>query len=115
MWFIFPQLKGLGNSTASQRFGISGIEEARAYLAHPLLGRRLCECAEVLLNLSPSCGSTIDIFGCGIDSMKLRSSLTLFSAAAGPGSDFQQLLYKYYSGESDELTVAMLMLQGATR
>jgi two-component system, cell cycle response regulator len=112
MWFVFPQLKGLGNSTTALRFGITGIREARAYLAHPVLGPRLHECARALLELDLSCGTAIDIFG-GIDAMKLRSSLTLFSIATGPGSDFDRLLAKYCRGERDELTAAMLMLQGA--
>lgn len=112
MWYVFPQLKGLGNSTTALRFGITGLGEARAYLAHPRLGPRLQECARVLLELDPSCGTAIDIFG-GIDAMKLRSCLTLFSMAAGPDSEFERVLAKYCHGERDELTVTMLVLQGA--
>jgi diguanylate cyclase (GGDEF)-like protein len=113
MWFIFPQLKGLGRSTTARRFGISGLAEARAYLAHPVLGPRLRECARVLMGLPPSCGTALDIFG-GVDAMKLRSCLTLFAAAAEADPDFEALLGKYCYRERDELTVAMLMLQGSS-
>ena len=80
MWFVFPQIAGLGRSPTAVRYAISGSEEARAYLAHPVLGPRLRECAGILLGHSGL--SAFDIFG-GIDAMKLRSSMTLFAEATG--------------------------------
>ena len=109
MWFIFPQLQGLGRSAAAVRYGISGLAEARAYLAHPLLGERLRQCAGTLEALG--CGaSATDIFGT-TDAMKLRSSLTLFAAAAGSGSIFERLLGKYFDGQRDERTLGLLETQ----
>lgn len=111
MWFVFPQLQGLGYSAMARRYGITGIDEARAYLAHPVLGPRLQECAAILHEISGS--SALDIFG-PTDAMKLRSSLTLFAQAAGSGSVFETLLDKYFGGERDDLTLAMLQLQART-
>lgn len=110
MWFVLPQLAGLGYSSMARRYGISGIDEAQAYLAHPLLGARLQECAATLEALDPR-HSARDIFGTP-DDVKLRSSLTLFAHAAGPGSVFERILAKYFDGQRDVLTVAMLQLQG---
>ena len=110
MWFVFPQMMGLGHSAVAMRYGISGIDEARAYLAHPVLGAHLQECAAILESLDPR-HSACDIF-LPPDDLKLRSSLTLFAQAAGPGSIFERLLGKYFSGQSDELTLAVLQLQG---
>ncbi len=110
MWFVFPQLQGLGYSAMAKRYGITGLAEARAYLAHPVLGARLYECAAVLEGIDPG-ESAADIFG-STDTMKLRSSLTLFAQVAGRESIFERLLGKYYAGERDDLTVAMLRLQG---
>lgn len=105
MWFIFPQLAGLGNSAMAQRYAIRDLEEARAYLAHPILGARLRECAELVLAVN---GRTIhEIFG-SPDDMKLRSCATLFAAACDEGSVFEWLLAKYYDGAEDERTLAML-------
>lgn len=110
MWFIFPQLKGLGASTTARRFGISGLEEARAYLAHPLLGGRLRECTRLVLGVE---GRTAhEIFG-SPDDLKLRSCLTLFAqAVASPPSREDELfgaaLAKYYRGEPDPLTLRLL-------
>jgi len=112
MWFVFPQMMGLGYSAMAVRYGITGIDEARAYLAHPVLGARLQECAETLNVLDPSL-SAFDIFR-SPDDLKLRSSLTLFSLAAGPGSIFERLLGKYFDGQCDDLTLAMLQLQSRT-
>jgi uncharacterized protein (DUF1810 family) len=109
MWFVFPQMQGLGDSAMSRRYGITCLAEARAYLAHPVLGARLRECAQVLDGLDTG-DSAVDIFG-ATDAMKLRSSLTLFAAAAGPGSIFERLLGKYCGGQRDDLTVAMLQSQ----
>jgi uncharacterized protein (DUF1810 family) len=110
MWFVFPQLAGLGHSARAQRYGITGLDEARAYLAHPVLGARLQECAAVLEGLDPGLPAS-SIFGYP-DDLKLRSSLTLFARAAGPGSIFQRLLDKYFAGQPDDLTVALLQMQG---
>ncbi|HET7203198.1 MAG TPA: DUF1810 domain-containing protein [Steroidobacteraceae bacterium] len=111
MWFVFPQMRGLGHSTMARHYGIAGLDEARAYLAHPVLGPRLQQCAAVLDELAGP--SALDIFG-PVDAMKLRSSLTLFAQAAGPGSIFERLLGKYFAGERDDFSVAMLQLQART-
>jgi uncharacterized protein (DUF1810 family) len=112
MWFVFPQIAGLGQSPISQRYAISSLAEARAYLAHPVLGRRLMECASIVAGLR---GSTAqDIFG-GIDAMKLRSSMTLF-ARADPGRVvFREVLEAYYGGVSDEATERLLGETGTDR
>lgn len=110
MWFVFPQLKGLGRSATALRYGITGIDEARVYLAHPVLGPRLLECAAVLEQLDAGLTAS-DIFG-SPDDVKLRSSLTLFALASEPGSVFERLIGKYFGGEPDDRTVAMLGLQG---
>ena len=81
MWFIFPQLRALGRSATAQRFGLDDLAAARAYLAHPVLGARLCECVDIVAALEGR--SAEDIFG-GIDALKFRSALTLFEAAAAP-------------------------------
>jgi len=111
MWFIFPQLKGLGVSATARRFGISGLEEARAYLAHPVLGARLRECTRAVLALEGR--SAHEIFGAP-DDLKLRSCLTLFAAAAPPGPPpherlFEAALRKYYGGEPDPRTLEQLV------
>ena len=110
MWFIFPQLKGLGMSSTAQHFGIAGLEEARAYLAHPILGVRLRECTRALLAIEGR--SAHAIFGTP-DDLKLRSCLTLFAAAAGraPTADdavFNAALAKYCGGEPDPRTLNLL-------
>ncbi|HYI36865.1 MAG TPA: DUF1810 domain-containing protein [Thermoleophilaceae bacterium] len=101
MWFVFPQIEGLGSSPTARRFAIFSLEEARAYLAHPVLGPRLRESAEALLGHSGL--SARDILG-GIDSMKLRSSMTLF-ARADPGEPvFSRVLDRYFDGQADGAT-----------
>ena len=101
IWFIFPQLAGLGHSDMSSHFAIASLEEARAYLAHPVLGPRLLECAGIILATE---GRTArEIFG-SIDSMKLRSSMTLFHRAAPHEPVFAQVLDRYYGGLADEAT-----------
>ena len=105
MWFIFPQVKGLGHSKMSRRFAIGSLEQAKAYLQHEVLGARLIECAELLL-LHPD-KSTLDIFGSS-DNLKLQSSLTLFAFAAGNKCVFEQLLYQFYAGSYDINTIKML-------
>lgn len=105
MWFAFPQFAGLGVSATSQHYAIKSLDEARAYLAHPLLGPRLVECAEALLAVE---GRTAhDIFG-SPDDMKLRSCATLFALVSPVDSAFQRLLERYYGGERDERTLRLL-------
>lgn len=105
MWFIFPQVAGLGFSAMSQRYAISGLDEARAYLRHPVLGPRLTECARIVAGTE---GSTADdIFG-PVDAMKLRSSMTLFAAAAPDQPAFGEVLATYFGGGRDEATLARL-------
>jgi uncharacterized protein (DUF1810 family) len=105
MWFVFPQIAGLGRSPMAQRFAISSLEEARAYLAHPVLGPRLVECARTLTALSGH--SAEDVFG-SVDAMKLRSSMTLFARAAPDDEVFSQVLREYFDGSPDELTDRLL-------
>ena len=105
MWYVFPQMRGLGFSSTSQFYGISGLDEARAYLAHPVLGPRLIECAEAVLELTGV--SAHEIFG-SPDDMKLRSSATLFTRASEPGSVFMRLLHKYFDGVPDTSTLELL-------
>ena len=101
MWFIFPQIAGLGYSPAAQTYAISGLEEARAYLAHPVLGARLIECAAIVAGLS---GRTAEqIFG-EVDALKLRSSMTLFMHAAPGEPVFRQILDQYFGGLADSAT-----------
>ena len=105
MWFVFPQLAGLGRSPTAQFYGIASLEEARAYLDHPLLGPRLTQCVEALLPWAGQRGVE-DILG-PVDAMKLRSSLTLFEAASSEPL-FGQALDAFFSGERDERTLEML-------
>ena len=105
MWFVFPQLAGLGSSPTAQRYAIASLAEARDYLHHPLLGARLRECARVLIELTG--GPAPAIFG-GVDAMKLRSSMTLF-ARADPGEPlFVAVLERYFAGVPDPLTERLL-------
>ncbi len=105
MWFIFPQIEGLGHSEMARFYAIQNLEEARQYLRHPVLGKRLLECAETLLSLDDRSAS--DIFGFP-DDMKLRSSMTLFARAAGPDSVFVRVLERYFNGEEDQTTLDIL-------
>jgi uncharacterized protein (DUF1810 family) len=105
IWFIFPQIAGLGFSAMSQRYAISGLPEARAYLSHPVLGPRLTECARIAAGTEG--GTAEDIFG-GIDAVKLRSSMTLFAAAAPDEPVFGEVLAKYFGAAPDEATLARL-------
>jgi uncharacterized protein (DUF1810 family) len=104
MWFIFPQIAGLGTSETSRRYAIRDLEEARAYLAHPILGSRLRQCAGILLELRVH--SAHDIFG-SPDDLKLRSSATLFAQVSPPNSVFHQLLDQFFGGEEDTRTLAL--------
>jgi uncharacterized protein (DUF1810 family) len=105
MWFVFPQIAGLGQSAMSRRYAISSLEEARAYLAHPVLGPRLVECAQALLSHHGK--SAREILG-EIDAIKLRSSMTLFARADPNQSVFQQVLDRYFDGEADAATERLL-------
>ena len=107
MWFIFPQIKGIGRSEMAQKFAISSPEEAEAFLAHPILGPRLQECSRIVADLEGR--SVEDIFGYP-DDMKFRSSMTLFAHAASDKDKeiFQRCLDKYFGGEPDRLTLAAL-------
>ena len=105
IWFIFPQIEGLGSSEMSRRFAISSLDEARAYLAHPLLGPRLRECADIVLATRGK--SAEQIFG-PIDAMKLRSCATLFHRAAPDEPVFTQVLDRYFGGVGDQATDARL-------
>jgi uncharacterized protein (DUF1810 family) len=105
MWFIFPQIAGLGQSPMSIRFAIASLNEAKAYLAHPVLGLRLRECARLTLDVEG--GSARDIFG-PIDEMKFRSSMTLFAHAAPDEELFQRCIDKYFAGSPDPATTARL-------
>ena len=107
MWFVFPQIAGLGTSTMSRRYAISSLEEARRYLTHPVLGPRLEQCAHILLELSHR--SAQDIFG-SIDARKLRSSMTLFARAAPESPLFRDVLDRYFDGVPDEATDAHLKM-----
>jgi uncharacterized protein (DUF1810 family) len=101
MWFVFPQIAGLGQSAISRRYAISSLAEARAYLGHPVLGPRLTECSGVVAELT---GRTADqIFG-AIDAMKLRSCMTLFLRAAPEDPVFAQVLDRYFGGIPDPAT-----------
>jgi len=107
MWYVFPQLDGLAFSTTSQRYAIKSVEEAEAYLAHPLLGPRLHECVEAVLQLEGR--SATEVFG-SPDDLKLRSCATLFAYVSPPGSVFDRLLTKYYGGERDKNTLRLLSM-----
>jgi len=105
MWFIFPQLKGLGNSPTAVEFAISSLQEATAYSHHPILGPRLRECTQ-LVNLVRG-HSISEIFGYP-DELKFRSSMTLFARATSANAVFSEALEKYFSGEPDPLTIGLL-------
>ncbi|HEU4675766.1 MAG TPA: DUF1810 domain-containing protein [Motilibacteraceae bacterium] len=112
MWFVFPQLRGLGHSPTSVHFGITGLPEAAAYLAHPVLGPRLLECCRALLDLPADDPEAV--LG-SIDALKLHSSVTLFAAAAPDQSVFADVLARYFQGRSDEQTVRLLDGHGGPR
>ncbi len=107
MWFVFPQMAGLGRSTMAQHYGIVSLGEARAYLRHPVLGPRLEECVETML--SHGNRTAHEILG-SPDDFKFRSCLTLFVAADPTVPSFRQALYQFYGGETDPRTLALLGL-----
>ncbi len=104
-WYIFPQVAGLGSSAMSVRYAITGLPEAKAYLAHPVLGSRLRECVGAMN--ARSTASAASILG-DVDALKFHSCLTLFSLVAEPGSPFHQALAKYFAGAPDPATSAIL-------
>lgn len=104
MWFVFPQIKGLGKSYNSMFYGLSGIDEAKEYLAEPTLNYRLREICETVLNLQSD--SILKVFG-KVDSMKLQSSMTIFDLAS-PDDIFAKVLDKWYGGQRDSLTLKLL-------
>ena len=110
MWFIFPQLKGLGRSATTEWYGIASLAEAKAYLQHPTLGARLIECTSLVNGIAAR--SATEIFG-GIDCLKFRSSMTLFAEATAQDQVFREALSKYFQGEPDRLTLEMLQAHGA--
>ena len=105
MWFVFPQIAGLGRSVMADYFAIANLDEARAYLAHSLLGERLKTCTRLVLAVNGK--DARDIFGAP-DDLKFRSSMTLFAAAAPDEKIFHQALEKYFGGEGDALTLSKL-------
>ena len=105
IWFVFPQIAGLGHSFTAQRYAIGSLDAARRYLDHPVLGERLRECAEAVLAVE---GRTATQILGSPDDLKLRSCATLFAAVAPAGSVFERLLTKYYDGEKDERTLRLL-------
>ena len=105
MWFVFPQVAGLGRSSTAQHYALAGLEEARAYLAHPVLGPRLVECAQALLELSGR--DPVRVLG-SVDAVKLRSSMTLFEVAAPDERVFAEVLERWFDGERDEATTTRL-------
>jgi uncharacterized protein (DUF1810 family) len=105
MWFVFPQIQGLGYSATSRIFAIASLEEAKAFLQHPILGRRLIECTELVNQTS---GRTVhQIFG-SPDDMKFHSSMTLFSRAAADNAVFKNALQKFFGGQEDQSTLDRL-------
>lgn len=107
MWFIFPQIDGLGSSPTARRYSIKSLAEAAAYLQHPLLGPRLAECAEAALAVQGR--TAAEIFG-SPDDLKLKSCATLFAQAAPAGSAFARLLDRFFQGRTDEKTLRLLGL-----
>ena len=105
MWWIFPQLAALGRSGTAKAYGIADLEEARAYLAHPVLGPRLVEAARAMLG---NAGQRPEAVLGGIDAMKLRSSMTLFAAVPGADPVFGEVLEAFYGGEADPMTLERL-------
>lgn len=102
MWFVFPQIEGLGHSAMAERYAIASLDEARAYLTHPVLGPRLADCVDLLLAVEGR--SANEVMG-SPDDFKLRSSMTLFARAAGDPAPFRAVLDKWYGGAEDPLTL----------
>jgi uncharacterized protein (DUF1810 family) len=111
MWYVFPQIAGLGVSATSRKFAIKSLAEARAYLRHEILGPRLVACAEAALAVEGR--SARQVFG-STDELKLRSSATLFAQVAPAGSVFHRLLDKYFGGDADDATLQSLAVSAAS-
>jgi len=105
MWFIFPQIEGLGHSSTAKYYSIKTIEEAKEYVAHPILGKRLLECSKIILEIENKTAD--DIFGYP-DNAKLKSSMTLFNFVSPEHKEFAEVLKKYFSGKQDEQTLSIL-------
>ena len=105
MWYIFPQIKGLGHSVIAQQFAITSPEEAKAYLEHPVLGRRLRECTGLVINVEGRSAEQIFYYP---DNLKFRSCMTLFMETTTGNNVFQDALHKYFEGKPDELTLDIL-------
>lgn len=105
MWFIFPQMDGLGSSPTARRYALRSRAEAEAYLRHDVLGHRLREVTQAMLSHGE--GSALDILGTP-DDLKFRSSMTLFAALSPPGSPFEKALARFYGGEADPRTLALI-------
>lgn len=105
MWYIFPQLRGLGQSSMAWEYGITDLEEAKEYLAHPILGVRLLEICNAAFNTSSN--NAVEVFGFP-DNLKLKSSMTLFEAADPQQAIFGQILMKFFNGERDSATLGIL-------
>jgi uncharacterized protein (DUF1810 family) len=110
MWYIFPQFEGLGVSSTSRRYSVKSVAEAKAYLAHPVLGPRLVECAEAALRVEGL--SAVEIFG-SPDDMKLRSCATLFGFVSSEGSVFHRVIDRYFHGQRDDRTLRLIGLDAA--
>jgi uncharacterized protein (DUF1810 family) len=108
MWFIFPQLRGLGHSETSRFYGIESLPEARAYLADDVLGNRLCECTELV---NGHAGQRIETILGSVDAMKFRSSMTLFSRATHDNALFRTALNNFFGGKPDEATLELLRVE----
>jgi len=111
MWFVFPQIAGLGRSLTAQHFAISGVPEARAYHAHPVLGPRLVECARILTELPGT--DAVTVLG-SVDAQKLKSSMTLFAQTVPDETVFQEVLDRYFAGKADAATTSRLNWGAAT-
>ena len=105
IWYIFPQLKGLGRSYISEYYGIKNVDEAKSYLTHPILGARLLEITKALLNLNEN--DPLKVMG-NPDDLKLKSCMTLFAYISEDGSIFHQVLDKYFGGRRDERTLSII-------
>lgn len=110
VWFIFPQIAGLGHSDMAQQFAIASLDEAKAYLEHPVLGQRLRECTQLVLNVEGR--SAEEIFGYP-DYLKFRSCMTLFLTAAPDSTIFNDTLLKYFDGKPDQMTLDILAQQSS--
>lgn len=105
MWYIFPQIRGLGRSMTAHKYAISSLDEAKAYSEHPLLGSRLRECTRLVLNIEGRSAEQIFHYP---DVLKFRSCMTLFEQSAADANIFQNALFKYFGGEPDQLTLNIL-------